>query len=221
MRESQRGVQFQHPSQEHWQWLCAMMQQQPHQLYTPCATLPMWTPEAPPSSLYTLAAKSVSSRYVWLLLHRDIVLGAAYSHAIQWRMRFASCGLWFFSRPPARRTTSQNPTLIGFTQYDHKPVPSPFSFDSCEDSEQTLAALQQDSWQMLCDVTFAHLRLHRLETALGHNSRWRPVLEMLGFVHEGTLRRDRFVQGQLCDTDVFGLLAPDYQPLTDTEGSLP
>jgi RimJ/RimL family protein N-acetyltransferase len=38
------------------------------------------------------------------------------------------------------------------------------------------------------------------------------VLEKLGFVHEGTLREDCIVDGDVSDSWVFGLLRRDWQP---------
>jgi RimJ/RimL family protein N-acetyltransferase len=38
------------------------------------------------------------------------------------------------------------------------------------------------------------------------------VLEKLGFVHEGTLREDCIVNGEVSDARVYGLLKRDWRP---------
>jgi len=56
------------------------------------------------------------------------------------------------------------------------------------------------------------LDLNRVQAeADTRNAASRRVLEKLGFVYEGTLREDCVVDGEVSDTDVFGLLRREWQ----------
>lgn len=61
---------------------------------------------------------------------------------------------------------------------------------------------------------FDTLDLNRVQSETDtRNSASGRVLEKLGFVHEGTLREDCIVDGEVSDTWVYGLLKREWQPL--------
>lgn len=82
--------------------------------------------------------------------------------------------------------------------------------------------LRQDAWGRglateaagaLLDWAFATLDLNRVQgEADTRNLASRRVMEKLGFVHEGTLREDCVVDGEVSDTWVLGLLRRDRVP---------
>ncbi|WP_030527717.1 GNAT family N-acetyltransferase [Phycicoccus jejuensis] len=86
--------------------------------------------------------------------------------------------------------------------------------------------LRQDAWgqglateagSALLDWAFATLDLNRVQgEADTRNPASRRVLERLGFVHEGTLREDCVVDGEVSDTWVLGLLRRDRRPAPPT-----
>ncbi len=59
---------------------------------------------------------------------------------------------------------------------------------------------------------FAQRGLHRatVRAPAGH-PRVRPLLERLGFVHEGVIRESVWRDGTPCDDDLFGLLAREFR----------
>lgn len=62
----------------------------------------------------------------------------------------------------------------------------------------------------MLDWAFATLDLNRVQAETDtRNAASARVLEKLGFVHEGTLREDCVVDGEVSDSWVFGLLASD------------
>ncbi|WP_404352779.1 GNAT family N-acetyltransferase [Phycicoccus jejuensis] len=81
--------------------------------------------------------------------------------------------------------------------------------------------LRQDAWgqglateagSALLGWAFATLDLNRVQgEADTRNPASRRVLEKLGFVHEGTLREDCVVDGEVSDTWVLGLLRRDRE----------
>jgi RimJ/RimL family protein N-acetyltransferase len=67
-----------------------------------------------------------------------------------------------------------------------------------------------DATRVLCRFGFAHMNLQRITLHVYEtNPRARRVYERIGFVHEGTLRRDQFLGGRYIDVHVMGLLAED------------
>ena len=69
-----------------------------------------------------------------------------------------------------------------------------------------------DAMRTLCRFAFRHMNLQRVSLAvLDTNPRARAVYEKIGFVHEGTLRRDRFRDGRYVDVHVMGLLAEEFE----------
>jgi RimJ/RimL family protein N-acetyltransferase len=63
----------------------------------------------------------------------------------------------------------------------------------------------------LARVTFEELQLHRLELQVFHfNQPAIRTYESLGFVHEGTLREARVIDGVRQDLFVMGLLHPEW-----------
>jgi RimJ/RimL family protein N-acetyltransferase len=60
---------------------------------------------------------------------------------------------------------------------------------------------------------FATLDMNRVQAETdARNTSSNRVLEKLGFVHEGTLREDCIVNGEVSDSRVYGLLKRDWTP---------
>ena len=69
----------------------------------------------------------------------------------------------------------------------------------------------------LLEWAFTTLDLNRVQAeADTRNAASARVLEKLGFVHEGTLRQDCIVNGEVSDSWVFGLLRSDWQPTSNS-----
>lgn len=65
---------------------------------------------------------------------------------------------------------------------------------------------------------FGHLRLNRVELrCASENVPSMRVAERLGFVHEGTLRQDEYLNGRFVDQHVYGLLAADVKSMHKSE----
>lgn len=63
----------------------------------------------------------------------------------------------------------------------------------------------------LIDYAFRVLRLHRIEADIDpRNTASAKLLKSLHFVHEGHMRERWIVNGEICDTDFFGLLRSDW-----------
>jgi [ribosomal protein S5]-alanine N-acetyltransferase len=68
---------------------------------------------------------------------------------------------------------------------------------------------------------FDTLDLNRVQAeADTRNVASRRVLEKVGFVHEGTMREDCVVNGDVSDSWVFGLLRREWRPSAEDAGSL-
>jgi len=66
----------------------------------------------------------------------------------------------------------------------------------------------------LLQWAFKTLDLNRVQAeADTRNAASARVLEKLGFVHEGTLRQDCIVNGEISDSWIFGLLRSDWQSM--------
>lgn len=67
----------------------------------------------------------------------------------------------------------------------------------------------------LLEYGFSDLRLNRVSaTAMAPNEDSRTLCERLGFVHEGTARQARFVDGAYVDDERYGLLAEEWEGVT-------
>ena len=63
----------------------------------------------------------------------------------------------------------------------------------------------------LCDYGFAVRGLHRLQVdTLASNTAMIRAAARAGFVHEGTLRRAAWVNGEFADEVILGMLATDW-----------
>jgi RimJ/RimL family protein N-acetyltransferase len=70
----------------------------------------------------------------------------------------------------------------------------------------------REALSCLLDHAFGPLELHRIEADIDpRNEASRRLLESLGFQREGYLRERWFVNGEICDTVMYGLLARDWQ----------
>lgn len=69
-----------------------------------------------------------------------------------------------------------------------------------------------EAMRALLGFGFGHVGLHRI-TALAdvENARSHAVLEKLGFRREGSLRQNFFMRGEWRDSDLFALLAAEWQ----------
>lgn len=73
----------------------------------------------------------------------------------------------------------------------------------------------QDAMHLMLDFAFSSLGLHRLEADVDpRNVGSVNLLDRLGFVREGLLRERWHVNGEICDSAIYGLLAPDYAAAT-------
>ena len=69
----------------------------------------------------------------------------------------------------------------------------------------------QEAMAALIDYAFRVLRLHRIEADIDpRNTASAKLLKSLHFVHEGHMRERWIVNGEICDTDFFGLLRSDW-----------
>jgi len=69
----------------------------------------------------------------------------------------------------------------------------------------------QEAMTAMLDYAFGPLQLHRIEADIDpRNSASARLLKSLHFVHEGHLRERWIINGEICDTDFFGLLGADW-----------
>ncbi|MGW8390841.1 GNAT family N-acetyltransferase [Pseudoduganella sp. HUAS MS19] len=69
----------------------------------------------------------------------------------------------------------------------------------------------QEAMAALIDYAFRELRLHRIEADIDpRNTASAKLLKSLHFVHEGHMRERWIINGEICDTDFFGLLHSDW-----------
>lgn len=69
----------------------------------------------------------------------------------------------------------------------------------------------QEGMAALIDHAFRVLRLHRIEADIDpRNTASAKLLKSLHFVHEGHMRERWIINGEICDTDYFGLLRSDW-----------
>lgn len=69
-----------------------------------------------------------------------------------------------------------------------------------------------DAVRCLLRLAFQRMNLHRVElTVLDLNERARACYRKCGFVEEGRLRQDRFVDGRYVDTIVMGILREEWE----------
>ena len=70
----------------------------------------------------------------------------------------------------------------------------------------------QEAMAAIIDYAFRVLRLHRIEADIDpRNAASAKLLKSLHFEHEGHLRERWIINGEICDTDFFGLLRSDWQ----------
>jgi len=75
--------------------------------------------------------------------------------------------------------------------------------------------LAADAVSLMLDWSFRTLGLHRIEADIDpRNDGSRKLLARLGFASEGLLRERYFVGDEISDTELFGLLASDWENLT-------
>ena len=99
-----------------------------------------------------------------------------------------------------------------------------FQFDPRHRRAEIGYALRSDLWRnglareavtLALDWAFETLRLHRIEADIDpRNEGSRVLLQRLGFASEGFLRERYFVGNEATDTEIFGLLASDWQSRT-------
>ena len=71
----------------------------------------------------------------------------------------------------------------------------------------------------LLDYGFNVLGLHRVEADIDpRNAASARSLVRQGFKHEGTLRERWLIAGEVCDSDLYGLLARDWQAAQKRNG---
>jgi ribosomal-protein-alanine N-acetyltransferase len=81
----------------------------------------------------------------------------------------------------------------------------------CLNSAYWRRGYMHEALQALLDYAFGEHGLHRLEADIDpRNTASAGILERLGFVREGYLRERWFVGGEVCDTELYGLLARDW-----------
>lgn len=108
---------------------------------------------------------------------------------------------------------TEDPTLIGFCTL--------FAFDFSNRRAEVGYALARHAWRQgflqealtaLIDYGFVQLDLNRIEADTDpRNEASKRSLEKLGFVNEGFLRERWHVNGEVCDTDFYGLLRKDWR----------
>ena len=69
-----------------------------------------------------------------------------------------------------------------------------------------------DAARALIDLGFKNLDLHKIElTCFGHNVQSQRVAEKLGFTLEACIRDRKDVQGNRCDSLIYGLLKSEWE----------
>lgn len=72
--------------------------------------------------------------------------------------------------------------------------------------------LMQEAMPAVLEHAFGVLDMHRIEADVDpRNTASGRLLTRLGFRHEGRLRERWFVNGEVCDSDYYGLLRRDWQ----------
>ena len=70
----------------------------------------------------------------------------------------------------------------------------------------------REAMAAIIDYAFRVLRLHRIEADIDpRNTASARLLKSLHFVHEGLLRERWIINGEICDTEFYGLLRSDWQ----------
>lgn len=95
-----------------------------------------------------------------------------------------------------------------------------FRFDPRHRRAEIGYALRSDLWgsglareavTLALDWAFGELHLHRIEADIDpRNDASRVLLHRLGFTSEGLLRERYFIGDEVSDTEIFGLLATDW-----------
>jgi RimJ/RimL family protein N-acetyltransferase len=74
-----------------------------------------------------------------------------------------------------------------------------------------------EATSLTLDYAFHHRRLRRVRArVLETNDASIGLLEKLGFVHEGTQRQEKYVDGDPVDTRVYGLLREEWDETRET-----
>ena len=72
--------------------------------------------------------------------------------------------------------------------------------------------LMQEALPAVLDYAFDVMDMHRIEADVDpRNTASSRLLERLGFRHEGRLRERWFVNGEVCDSDYYGLLRHEWR----------
>ncbi|WUR14400.1 GNAT family protein [[Empedobacter] haloabium] len=72
--------------------------------------------------------------------------------------------------------------------------------------------LMQEALPALLDHAFGALNMHRIEADVDpRNTASSRLLQRLGFRHEGRLRERWFVNGEICDSEYYGLLRHEWR----------
>lgn len=101
--------------------------------------------------------------------------------------------------------------------------------ESLGDGQVSLLIGRKDQWHkgygtsaMIAslDLAFSEYNLYRVWADIPeYNTAAMQMFQHLGFVHEGTLRKSRPHEGSRFDSVVMGILAAEYVPHDDTDGS--
>lgn len=78
--------------------------------------------------------------------------------------------------------------------------------------------LSTDIVRVLCYYGFAHRHLHRLQIeTLADNAAMIAAATAAGFVHEGTMRENAWVENRIHDEVIYGLLRDEWAATTSAE----
>ena len=98
---------------------------------------------------------------------------------------------------------------------------SMYGFDSQNRRAEIGYMLSRDAWgkgymteamTSFIDYAFAELNLNRLEADIDpRNTRSEKLLQRLAFLKEGHFRERWIVEGEVCNSDMYGLLKSDWE----------
>ena len=77
-----------------------------------------------------------------------------------------------------------------------------------------------ETTSLMLELGFNTLNLQRITLRVfADNERARNVYRKLGFVEEGRLRRDRFFDGEYCDTIMMSILREEWEQESGRDGA--